>query len=362
MEKPVNVRDYEALAKHKLEKSIYDYYACGANDELALRRNETACAKILLIPRILQGLDSVNTGVKFFDHSLSTPIFIAPTAFHATAHSQAEIATVRAANYHRIGMIASTMSTTSLEEIAAISNGLLWFQLYIYKDRSITERLIDRAERAGYQAIMITADVPIMGKRERDIRNNFKLPARMVAKNFLPDQLEHISSTQPGSQVKNYTDQLFDATFSWKDLAWIRSLTKLPIIIKGVMHEDDAEKAAIHGVDAIVVSNHGGRQLDAAPASIEVLPGIVKRLKGKLPILIDGGFRRGSDIFKAIALGANAVLIGRPVLWALALNGEEALNELFTIYCQELKDTMIFCGCATIEEIQKNSEKLILFA
>jgi isopentenyl diphosphate isomerase/L-lactate dehydrogenase-like FMN-dependent dehydrogenase len=191
-----------------------------------------------------------------------------------------------------------------------------------------------------------------MGRRERDIRNSFLLPKNLTAKNFLQAGHADINLNSTGSSVKNYTDELFDKSFTWHDLEWLKSLTKLPIILKGIMHEEDAEMAATLGVAAIIVSNHGGRQLDSMPAAIEVLPAIAARIQKKIPVMIDGGFRRGTDIFKAIALGADCVLLGRPILWALAVEGEQGVINLFNIYRQELEETMVLCGCKNIQEIK----------
>ena len=206
---------------------------------------------------------------------------------------------------------------------------------------------------------MVTVDTPIMGKRERDIRNQFQLPEGVSAKNLVTQQLDLMRSEKQGSDVKNYTDALFDCTLTWKDIEWIQSQTTLPVILKGVMHEDDAALALELNIAAIIVSNHGGRQLDGMPATIEVLPGIAGRIEKKIPILIDGGFRRGTDIFKAIALGADCIMIGRPVLWALACHGLDGVNSLFNIYHTELMETMILCGCSTIKDIKQYGHSMM---
>jgi len=349
-----NVNDFELAAKLKLEKSIYEYIAGGAGDEYTLKRNSEALEHLQLVPRILRSSDTVQTNIKLLDHQLTYPLFVAPMAFHRSVHDLGELATVSAVNKAGIGMVLSTMSTIALEDVAQTALNPLWFQLYIYKDRQITQQLIKRAELAGFKALVLTVDVPIMGTREKDRRNHFKLQPGLVAKNF--EETEEINS-----DIKHYTDAQFDPNLTWRDIEWIQSHTHLPVILKGVMHEEDAAIALDLNVAAIIISNHGGRQLDYMPATIEVLPIIAAVVNKKIPLLIDGGFKRGINIFKAIALGADCVMLGRSVLWALAVNGEEGVSRLLDIYFKELKEIMILCGCSTIEEIKIQGKSILRF-
>lgn len=357
----INVNEFEANAQFILNSTVYDYIASGAGDERTLKRNLDAFQQILIKPRILRGSNNIHTDINLLHHKLNQPLFISPLAFQCIVHDQGELATVAAANEFGIGMALSTMSSTVLEDIAKVATCPLWFQLYIHKDRSITRELIQRAESAGYEAIIITVDVPIMGRREKDIRNQFALPERVFAKNFSNQALINMKDNKECSFVKNYTDSAFDPALTWDDIELIQMETKLPIILKGIMHEEDAKRALDLNVAAIIISNHGGRQLDSMPASIEVLPVIAETIQGTIPILIDGGFRRGTDIFKAIALGADCIMIGRPILWALAVNGFEGLKTMLDIYKSELIETMILCGCSTIEDIKKSGINMIEF-
>ncbi|MDP3561619.1 MAG: alpha-hydroxy acid oxidase [Legionellaceae bacterium] len=359
---PINTNEFETAAQQKLNIPIYDYIASGAGDEYTLKRNTTSFEHIQIIPRLFGSTSTVTTEIELFQQFLSQPVFVSPMAFHSLVNPLGETTTVAAINEIGIGMTVSTLSSVSLEDVATAATCPLWFQLYIYKDRAITQELIRRAERAGYSALVVTVDTPIMGKRERDISNQFKLPDGVSAKNLVNQQLDLICSDKAGSNVKNYTDDLFDRTLTWKDMEWIQSETKLPVILKGVMHEDDAAMALNLNVSAIIISNHGGRQLDGMPATIEVLPEIAKRVAKKIPILIDGGFRRGTDIFKAIALGADCIMVGRPVLWALACNGKDGIKRLFDIYHTELIEAMILCGCSTIEDVTKYGRNMMRFS
>ena len=355
----INSDDYECLAKSMLEQSIFDYIASGANDEITLLRNRRAFNNIMLIPRVLRDVSHIVTDMQILDQRLSMPLLIAPTAFQCLVNPLGEIATVKAANLKKIGMVVSTLSTVSLEDIASASTSPLWFQLYFYKNRAISESLVQRAELCGYSAIVVTIDVPLMGRRESDIRNQFKLPPDLCAKNLKDSDLASMNCNQPGSHVKQYTDEHFDKALTWSDIAWLKSITKLPIILKGIMHPADAKLALDAEVAAIIISNHGGRQLDTMPATIDLLRSIATVVNQQIPILIDGGFRRGADIFKAIAWGADCVLLGRSILWALAAGGEHAVCSLIQGFHQELLETMTLCGCVSIDDIKKNGDDIV---
>ncbi|KTD50474.1 FMN-dependent dehydrogenase [Legionella quinlivanii] len=352
----INTKDFEKEARHKLTQPIYDFIAGGAGDEYTMNRNVEAFRQIQLVPQIFRSSSHTDTSISLFNHQLSHPFMVAPSAFHSCVHPEGEIATVRAVNQMGIAMVLSTMSSTSLEAVAKEATCPLWFQLYIFKDRSITQQLIQRAVAAGYTALVLTVDVPIMGNRERDQRNRFKWQAPFTSTQAIT------SAFLTESDVKQTTDALFASDLSWDDIEWLKAQTDLPIILKGIMHEKDAEIAINLDIAALVISNHGGRQLDYMPSTMEVLPPIAKQVAGKIPLLIDGGFRRGIDVFKAIALGADCILLGRSVLWALAVNGTEGLKNLFDLYSKELSETMIFCGCKTINDIKihgRNSIRLL---
>lgn len=282
------------------------------------------------------------------------PILIAPTAFHKMAHPDGELATARAARAFGTLMTLSSLSTTSVEEVAAAASGPLWFQLYINKDRGFTRELVARVERANCQALMVTVDTPEWGRRERDVRNAFHLPPGLNAVNLLPSNECGEVVSHKGAGMGQAFTWMIDPSLTWKDVDWLCSQTRLPVILKGICRPDDARRALDHGVGGIVVSNHGGRQLDTAPATIEVLPAIASSVVGRAPVLVDGGVRRGLDVFKALALGASAVQIGRPVLWGLAAAGQQGVEMALQFLRQELDLAMALAGCPDVHSITKN--------
>jgi 4-hydroxymandelate oxidase len=283
---------------------------------------------------------------------MSLPVIVAPTAFQRLAHADGERATARAAALAGTIMIVSMASTVAIEEVAAAarqaSSGAdptLWFQLYLQPDLGFTEAIIRRAERAGCSALVLTVDSPAFGRRERDMRNAFHdLPAHLCCENLR-------ESPGDGGRVRQIA---FAHDLSWRHVDWVRSVTKLKLVLKGVVNSLDAHLALEHGVDALLVSNHGGRQLDTVPATIDLLPPIADRIGGRMPLLLDGGIRRGTDVVKALALGANAVAIGRPVLWGLACAGEEGVAQVLQMLRSELEVTLTLCGCSCLGEIDPN--------
>jgi 4-hydroxymandelate oxidase len=250
-------------------------------------------------------------------------------------------------------MVVSTLATTTIEDIGAAATGPLWFQLYVYKDRGATTDLIRRAEAAGCRALVLTVDAQVWGRREADVRNNFKLPDGLTVANLSDHAKEMFPAGIPGSGLAAYVAQMLDSSLSWDDLAWLRAQTKLPILLKGIVRADDAKLAAEHGVDGIIVSNHGGRQLDTAPATIEVLPRVAEAVAGKIPVLIDGGVRRGTDVIKALAYGARAALIGRPILWGLAADGENGAFRVLELLKAEFDLAMALCGAHAVNELDR---------
>jgi 4-hydroxymandelate oxidase len=350
----LNLRDLEACAREKLPRIAYDYYASGAWDEVTLRENCAAFERIQVHYRVLVDVSRRDLSVELFGQKLAMPILIAPTAFHCLAHPDGELATVAAAGAAGTAMVVSSLSNTLIETIASAATGPVWFQLYINKDRGFTRELIARAEKSGYRALMVTVDTPEWGRRERDVRNGFHLPPGLSAVNLLPSNERGEVIGQHGAGMGQAFTWMLDASTSWKDVEWICSVTRLPILLKGICRPEDARLALQHGARGIVVSNHGGRQMDTAPATIEVLPAIADAVGGKMQILMDGGVRRGLDVLKALALGATAVQVGRPVLWGLAAGGQEGVTNALNILRQELDLAMALSGCPDLSGISRD--------
>ncbi len=341
----VNVFDYEKLAKTRMAPPLWEYYQGGSDDEVTMRECRAAFERIKLRPRVLVDVstDAIDMSANVLGIPVSMPVLIAPMALHCMAHPEGECATAQGAGRAGTLMIASTVSTRTIEEIAQAASGPLWFQLYVYPTLKVAESLVRRAEDAGYQAIVLTVDLPALGNREKDLRNNVIIPP-------------------PPYQEANFigvekTGQRW-VTLTWESLAWLRSITSLPIILKGILTEEDARLAVEHGVNGIVVTNHGGRQLDTAIPSIEALPEIVEAVAGRCEVYLDGGIRRGTDILKALALGARAVLVGRPVLWGLAANGADGVYHVLDLLHKELELAMALSGRPTLANIDSSLIRL----
>ncbi|XP_022998202.1 peroxisomal (S)-2-hydroxy-acid oxidase GLO3-like isoform X3 [Cucurbita maxima] len=326
---PVNVNDFKELARSALPKMYYDFYAGGAEDEHTLRENIRAFHSITIRPRVLVDVSQIDMSTTILGHRISAPILVAPTSAHMLAFHEGELATARAAAAAQTIMVLSYSSTRSIEEVASSCDAVRFFQLYVFKRRDITALIVQRAERCGYKAIVVTVDTPWLGRREADMKN------KMVA--YPKKNLEGLMSVEINS-----------------DIEWLRSITSLPILLKGILTREDATKAVEAGVDGILVSNHGGRQLDFTPPTILVLEEVVQAVKGKVPVLLDGGVRRGTDIFKALALGAQAVLTGRAVLFGLSAKGEEGARTVLEMLKNELETTMALSGCPSIRDITRN--------
>jgi 4-hydroxymandelate oxidase len=338
---PINVFDYETLAQSRLQPEVWDYYQGGSEDETTLKANRTSFERIRLRPRVLVDVSTITTDTTVIGVPVRMPILIAPLAFQCLAHPEGECATVQAAGKIGTLMVAGTFASRSLEDIARAASGPLWFQLYMYRDRQITEALVHRAEVAGYRAIVLTVDTPYLGRRERDMRNKFTLPPSVSPANLEIDKGQ-----------RNYIPS--PAVVTWETVKWLRTVTRLPLLLKGVVTAEDATLAVEHGVDGIVVSNHGGRQLDGAVASIDALPEVVQAVAGRCEVYFDSGIRRGTDILKALALGARAVLIGRPILWGLAVNGQEGVQHTLEILHAELTSAMALAGRSTLASIDRS--------
>jgi len=346
-EQAVSLRELEFEARKRLDPVVYDFVAGGAGDEVTLRANDSAFARISLVPRVLCGKGTPDLAITLLGRPATMPVLIAPTAFHRLAHPDGECATARAAAAAGVIMIASMASTVAIEEVAAAAREKaggagpnLWFQLYIQPDLGFTEAIIRRAEAAGCDTLVVSVDSPTFGRRERDERNGFRdLPPGLWCEN-LRDPIGRDKPVRPREIV-------FSPELAWHHIEWLRITTELKIVLKGVMHPADARLAAEAGVDAVVVSNHGGRQLDPVPAAIELLPAIRDAVAGRVPLLIDGGIRRGTDIVKALALGATAVAIGRPIFWGLAVAGEEGVTQVLEMLRSELVRALTLCGCGS---------------
>lgn len=342
-----SLRDLEVEAQRRLDPSVYDYFAGGSDDEITVRSNEAAFAHIGLLPHMLRGAGPAKLETTLLGSLLSMPVLIGPTAFHRLAHAEGERATARAAAAAGTIMIVSMASTVAIEEVAtaareaAGAEANLWFQVYLQPDRGFTESVIRRAEAAGCAAIVVTVDSPTFGRRERDLSNGFNdLPSGMCC--------ENLREPMNGNGSGKVRKIVFSPELSWKDIEWLRNVTGLKIVLKGIVHPEDAELALRHGADAVLVSNHGGRQLDTIPATIDLLPAIVDAVDGRIPLLLDGGIRRGTDVLKALALGAEAVAIGRPVLWGLALAGEAGVAQVLEMLRSELDRALTLCGCSSV--------------
>ena len=349
----VTLADHEAHARTRLEENAWAYFSGGAGNESTLRANCSAWNERLLYPRVLQPLAGGHTRIELLGRALAHPVFLAPVAYQRMAHAGGELASAYAAAALGAGMVLSTQASVTLEAVAQAigadpNRGPLWFQLYIQPDRGFTRELVQRAERAGYEALVLTVDAPASGARDCERRANFQLPAHVSAVNLAGMAAPAQRTLQPGQSA--LFDNLLASAPTWNDAAWLQSITRLPVLLKGVLHPDDARQAAALGVGGVIVSNHGGRTLDTSPATAAVLPRIVQAVAGELPVLVDGGIRRGTDILKAIALGASAVLVGRPYIHGLANAGALGVAHVLRLLRDELEIAMALCGCRTLAQ------------
>jgi len=328
----INLFDFEIKAEGKMTKMAYEYVASGAADEFTVRWNRQALDSIKLNPTVLTDVSKLDTTVSLFGQKLDYPILVAPTAFHKIMHPEGELATARGAGAALATYVVSSFTTTPIEQLAKVATQPLWFQLYVRDDRAFTKDLVQKVESQGCRALCITVDTPVGGARNRQERVDFKLPADVKAPYMV----------NPGPQKLPLT---------WKEIEWLISFAKIPVLVKGILNPDDAEKAIQSGVSGIIVSNHSGRNLDTVPATIEALPRIVARINKRVPVLMDGGIRRGTDVLKAIAMGANAVLVGKPICFGLACGGAEGVTKVLTILRNEFELAMALTGRATIADI-----------
>jgi isopentenyl diphosphate isomerase/L-lactate dehydrogenase-like FMN-dependent dehydrogenase len=348
--KLLTLEDYERAAKTRLSKMAWDYFRSGADRERALARNLRAYERLVVWYRVLVDVAERELSTTVLGTPVRAPILVAPTAYHRLAHPEGELATARGAAQAGTIYVASTLATTRLEDVAEASDAPKWFQVYVHKDRAFTQSLVERAEAAGYDALVVTVDTPMLGRRLRDERNGFALPEGLSMANLVPPG----ESEAHGSMLASYVAERHDASFSFRDLEWLKRLSHLPLVIKGVVRADDARRAIDHGAAAILVSNHGGRQLDASPATLEALPGVVEAVGHDGEVYVDGGIRSGEDVFKALALGARAVLVGRPSLWGLAVGGSEGVADVLRILSEELSRTMALAGAPSVHAIDRS--------
>jgi isopentenyl diphosphate isomerase/L-lactate dehydrogenase-like FMN-dependent dehydrogenase len=345
-EHPVNVADYERLAEGALDAGPLGYFAGGAADELTLRDNVAAFERLRLRPRMLVDVSGVSAATTVMGTEVSMPLLVAPTAIQKMCHPAGEPATARAAAAAGTVMTLSTIATSTPAEVAGgAPPAPRWFQVYCFEDEGITRALIDQAVEHGYEALVLTVDAPRAGRRERDLRTAFQVPAEVT----IPSVAAALG--HPASLTIAEIFGMLDVTLTWRDLERIRGLSDLPLLVKGVLTEEDARLACDAGIDGIVVSNHGGRQLDGVHATIDALPEVVEAVEGRVEVLVDGGIRRGTDVVKALALGARAAMIGRPVLWGLAVGGEEGVRHVLELLRDEIELALLLCGAPTPADV-----------
>lgn len=375
LRRAVSVAALRSIARRRLPRGVFDYIDGGAEDEVTLAANVNAYRRVTFRPRVLRGLGDIDITSTLLGKPLSLPLVLAPTGFTRIADSAGELAVARAAARAGIPYSLSTLGTRSIEEVAAVSSARLWFQVYVWRDRALVADLVRRAADSGYEALVLTVDTAMLGRRERDVRRGFTLPPKLGLSTIF-DGLAHpgwtwqflrsepiVFSNVAGREVGDGTDaislsdyfaQQFDSGLSWRDVEWLRGVWNGPIVIKGIQTIADAIIAADQGIEAIALSNHGGRQLDSAPATLDLLPGVAEAVGGRTEIICDGGVRRGSDIIKALALGASACMAGRAYLYGLGAAGEAGVDHVLDMFASDMKRTMALVGCTTISDINRD--------
>lgn len=366
----LNIEDLRRAAKQRAHKMIFDYIDGGADDEITLRNNSSAFSNYRLNYKVLSGVEDVDTSIQLLGQKLDVPFFCSPSAGNRLFHTEGEIAVAKAAAKVGTAYSLSTLSTCSIEDVAKVSDGTKWFQLYVWKDRNLIKQMLDRAKAAGYTALILTVDFPITGNRERDPRNGFTIPPKYgvsqaveaLKKPFWTlDYLlgksisyANIDEKTPATTLNQFVSDQLHAGFNWRDAEWLLGEWNGPAIIKGVVRTDDARMAIDTGFNAISVSNHGGRQLDHSPAPIEVLPSILDAVAGDAEVILDGGIRRGTDVLKAMALGANAVSFARPYLYGLAAGGYAGAQRALDLMTDAIKRDMVLLGLPRIQDIDSS--------
>jgi 4-hydroxymandelate oxidase len=346
----ITVEDFEAEMQKRVTKEAFEYVSGGAGGGLTLLENRAAFDRLRILPRALIDATYISTKTELFGRMHEFPILLAPAGYNMLMHPRGELEAVEGANLGEATMCAANFSNFTIEEISAAASRPPWFQLYVQTDRGFTKELVARALTAGCEAICVTVDVPVNGPRDRELHAGFRLPPGVQRAN-LRGLGEAISAAAHRPAGRNIYSATHGADATWKDIEWLRSIIPVKLLLKGVLHPEDAALSADAGCDGLIVSNHGGRSLDTVPATIDALPAIAARLNGRIPLLLDGGVRRGIDVFKALALGAGAVLIGRPYLWGLAAGGAPGVSRVLEILRTELEMTMGLAGCTTVSEI-----------
>jgi 4-hydroxymandelate oxidase len=347
----VCLADFEAPARERIPPMAWEYIHGGAGDEISLRGNGEAWQRLRLLPRVLVDVSHLDTQSKLFGQEMPHPILLAPAAYHRLLHPDGELATVRGAGAAGATMVVSTVATVPIEDIVQAASQPVWFQLYVQRDRSFTRDLVQRAEDAGCKALCVTVDTPVGGARNREMRVKFALPAGMSLPNLRGLQKP---ASHHATDHQTIYSQLFEPALTWRDIEWLCSLARVPVLLKGVLAADDAAQAVASGAAGVIVSNHGARNLDTVVATADALPRVVEMVDGRVPVLVDGGIRRGTDVLKALALGAAAVLLGRPYLYALGAAGQEGVTCAVSILRRELEMAMALTGRTSIAEIDRS--------
>ncbi|GIO04017.1 oxidoreductase [Brevibacillus reuszeri] len=355
---PVSIEDWEQKAREILPDGPFDYIAGGSGAEETLASNRTAFSKWAIVPRMMRDVTNRTMSISLYNQALRTPIMLAPVGMQAIAHPEGELATARAAKEAGVPLVVSTVSAHSMEQIAEVmGDAPRWFQLYWSNDREVSASMVKRAEAAGYSAIVLTVDTIMLGWKRRDFRNGYSpLREGKGVANYITDPVlcSRLTEVTPENVVEEILKNIYHPALNWNDIAFLREQTSLPILVKGILHPDDARLAVEHGVDGIIVSNHGGRQMDGAISTLEALPAIAKVVAGKIPVLLDSGVRTGADVVKAIALGANAVLIGRPFLFGLAVAGEKGVASVLDTLINELDVAMALSGSNSVADLNES--------
>jgi 4-hydroxymandelate oxidase len=349
----ISLTDFEPVAKEKMSPMAWQYINGAAADELTLRWNREAYQRLRIKPRVLVDVSQLDTRITLFGQEHAFPILLAPTSYHKLVHPEGELATVRGAGAAGTTMVLSSFATTSVEEVTAAAKAPVWMQLYAQTDHGFTRDLVQRAEAAGCHAICLTVDTPVIGTRYFEQRIHFGLPPGMDRPNLRGLAGLSSNASHRPREMEIYSG-ILDAALTWKDVEWLRSFMKVPLLLKGVLNPDDADRAVKMGVAGIIVSNHGGRNLDTVPATIDALPQVADKVAGRAPVLVDGGVRRGTDVIKALALGASAVMIGRPYLYGLGAGGAEGVTKVVNILQRELQMTMALTGRTNIASIDRS--------
>lgn len=343
-----DVTRFEPLARRRLSQMAYDYVRSGGADEISMRENRAAFGRLRLSPSVLVDVSQIVTRINLFGCEFESPILLAPVAYHRLYHPEGEIGTARGASAAGAGLVISTFTTTAIDEIARHAQHPIWFQLYVQRDREFTKDMVQRAVASGCKAVCLTVDTPVLGNRYGQL--SFGLPKEL--------ECVHLRGLGQGSVVpshktqrKTIYDTLFDPSFNWNDLEWLRSIAGVPVLVKGVLSAEDGRRAVERGADGVIVSNHGGRNLDTVPATIDALPRVVEAVSGRIPVMLDSGIRRGTDVLMALALGAKAVFIGRPYVYGLAAGGAKGVERVISILRDELERAMALTGRRSIAEI-----------